>query len=240
MLDDWSIPSAKSETAKPQAKPQASAPSMLDDWTSASQAAPKSAPSLLDDWAVPVTKPKSEETKVKVPAPSMLDQWSSPAPPASKTVTKPASSMLDEWTEPVANPKTGEAKAAAPSMLDQWTAPAQHTKARPSETVVRTTPESTKPKSAVEKSSFLYNPTMPTSMPNSANDTVEPGSTTDRVRDDSNKHMATKEQAKDESSDKKEEEEVKESYKMSKGLKQPPPEAFKEPDPNSLLDAFGF
>ncbi|KEQ58035.1 WD40 repeat-like protein [Aureobasidium melanogenum CBS 110374] len=29
-------------------------------------------------------------------------------------------------------------------------------------------------------------------------------------------------------------------YKLPKGLKQPPPEAFKEPDPNSLLDAFGF
>ena len=27
---------------------------------------------------------------------------------------------------------------------------------------------------------------------------------------------------------------------MPKGLKPPPPEAFKEPDANSLLDAFGF
>jgi hypothetical protein len=52
--------------------------------------------------------------------------------------------------------------------------------------------------------------------------------------------VETKEQTKDESPDMKEDKKAEESYKLPKGLKQPPPEAFKEPDSNSLLDAFGF
>jgi hypothetical protein len=241
LLDDWTVPSTRSEPAKAQTRPQASAPSMLDDWTSAPQATPKSAPSLLDDWAVPVTKPKSEETQAKLPAPSMLDQWSSPAPPALKAVVKPVSSMLDEWTVPVAKPKTEDTKAAARSILDQWAIPAQsspeETPSRPEE---QTTPVPTKSESAAKRSSFLANPTMPTSMPNSAEDAVEQGSTTDGVRGDSNTQVESKEQTKDKSPDMKEDKKAEESYKMPKGLKQPPPEAFKEPDPNSLLDAFGF
>jgi hypothetical protein len=241
LLDDWTAPSAKSETAKTQTKPKVSAPSMLDNWTSAPQATPKSAPCLLDDWAVPVTKPKSEETQAKVPAPSVLDQWSSPAPPVLKTVMKPALDMLDEWTAPVVKPKNEEIKAASPSMLDQWTIPARSpSKVTLSKSEQQTTVASTKSESAVKRSSSLADPTMPTSMPNSADDVVEHGSTAGDIRGDSNTQAETKEQTKHESLDMKEDKKAEEPYKLPKGLKQPPPEAFKEPDPNSLLDAFGF
>ncbi|KAI4852859.1 hypothetical protein E4T44_01217, partial [Aureobasidium sp. EXF-8845] len=224
LLDDWTVPSVKSETANAQTKSKASAPSMLDDWTSVPHARPKPAPSLLDGWAVPVTKPKSEKTLAEVPAPSML-----------------ASSMLDEWTTPVVKPKNVETKAAAPSMLDQWTIPVQSSsKETLSKSEDQTTDVPTRSGSAVKRSSFLANPTMPTSMPNSADDTVEQGSTADGVRGDSDTQVETKEQTKDESLDMNEDKKAEESFKLPKGLKQPPPEAFKEPDPNSLLDAFGF
>jgi hypothetical protein len=250
LLDDWTVPPAKSEPVKSQTTSQASAPSMLNDWTPAPRATPKPAPSLLDDWAVPVTKPASKEVPAKA-APSMLDQWTSLTPPSSKSATKQVPSMLDDWTAPVAKPKIEAPKPAAPSMLDQWTVPAQSTSEAKSSQSNKHEIQAPVPSEPTVKTSFLANPTMPTSMPNSADDDAKQDEMTS-VRGDSNMQSSPKERAedktvankldpeKDADTDKKEEKKVEESYKMPKGLKQPPPEAFKEPDPNSLLDAFGF
>jgi hypothetical protein len=223
---------------------------MLNDWTPAPRATPKPAPSLLDDWAVPVTKPASKEVPAKA-APSMLDQWTSLTPPSSKSATKQVPSMLDDWTAPVAKPKIEAPKPAAPSMLDRWTVPAQSTSEAKSSQSNKHEIQAPVPSEPTVKTSFLANPTMPTSMPNSADDDAKQDEMTS-VRGDSNMQSSPKERAedktvankldpeKDADTDKKEEKKVEESYKMPKGLKQPPPEAFKEPDPNSLLDAFGF
>jgi hypothetical protein len=222
---------------------------MLDDWTSRPQTTSKPAPSLLDDWAVPTTKPKSEEVQAKVSAPSMLDQLSSPTPPAPKFVAKPAQSMLDEWNAPVAKPKIDAPKAAPPSLLDEWTAPAQpYAKSAIEISDEKETLAPSQSESTIESSSFLANPTMPTSMPNSADDGARADGVTVFVQNDRNTQGEPKtepgiaSQVPDLASRKTDVEEAKveEPYKMPKGLKQPPPEAFKEPDPNSLLDAFGF
>ncbi|KAI4764718.1 hypothetical protein E4T52_03157 [Aureobasidium sp. EXF-3400] len=249
LLDGWTASPAQSKATDSQPKQQASAPSMLDDWTSPSQATSKPAPSLLDDWAVPTTKPKSEEVQAKVSAPSMLDQWSSPTPPAPKPVIEPAPSMLDEWTAPVAKPKTDAPKAAPPSLLDEWTVPAQPSpKPAVSISDEKETLAPSQSEPTIESSSFLANPTMPTSMPNSADNGARADGVTVDVQDDRSSQGEPKNepentaQVPDLASQKTDVEEAKveESYKMPKGLKQPPPEAFKEPDPNSLLDAFGF
>lgn len=249
LLDGWTAAPAQPKMAESQPKRQASAPSMLDDWTSPPQTTSKPAPSLLDDWAVSTTRAKSEEDQAKVSAASMLDQWSSPTPPAPKPVVEPAPSMLDEWTAPVAKPKTDAPKAAPPSMLDEWTVPAQPSpRSAVSISGKNETLAPSQPEPNIESSSFLANPTMPTSMPNSADDKARADRVTVNVQDDRSSQGEPKNepenaaQAPDLASQKTDVEEAKveESYKMPKGLKQPPPEAFKEPDPNSLLDAFGF
>ena len=250
LLDDWTAPPTKPQAAETKPQPKGQAPSMLDGWISAPQVPLKPAPSLLDDWAGPAAKANPEKTPTKAPAPSMLDQWASPAPPASKAVVKLAPSMLDEWTAPVAKPKVEAAKAEPPSMLDQWTAPAQPvSKAACSGLDERENLISAQPKSAVKSSSFLANPTMPTSMPNSVDDEVKPNETAINVRDEHKDQSESKNEEKDAAqkenitsqiNDVEENKKEEESFKMPKGLKQPPPEAFKEPDPNSLLDAFGF
>lgn len=250
LLDDWAAPPKKSQTAETQPKSKAPAPSMLDDWTSAPQATPKPAPSLLDDCALPTAKSKPEEIQAKAPAPSMLDQWTSPVQYTPEKVIKPAPSMLDEWTAPVPKPKAEAPTAEPPSMLDQWTVPARSsTTTAISKSDEQRTPTLAPSESASGKSSFLANPTMPTSMPNFADDEAKPDETTSQVRDEvqvqpesnkKGKDAAQREEFTSQAPDPKEDKKVVESYKMPKGLKQPPPEAFKEPDPNSLLDAFGF
>jgi hypothetical protein len=159
--------------------------------------------------------------------------------------------MLDDWTAPVAKPKIEAAKAAAPSMLDQWNVPAQSIFEAKSSQSDKHEIQPPVPSEPTVKTSFLANPIMPTSMPISADDDAKQDETTS-VRGDSNMQTDLKgkvedktvvnkpDPEKDADTDKKEEKKVEESYKMPKGLKQPPPEAFKEPDPNSLLDAFGF
>ncbi|KAI4734859.1 hypothetical protein E4T50_14619 [Aureobasidium sp. EXF-12298] len=249
LLDDWIAPPTKSKTTETQ--PKTSAPSMLDNWSSVPQPASKPAPSLLDDWATPIAKPKTENAKVVSSTPSMLDQWSSPSPSAPKAVANPPSSMLDEWTAPVAKPSIESAKAAPPSLLDRWTVPPVSSKPVPTVPDQLKAPIVTSSESAVEGSQFLANPTMPTSMPNSANDDAKPGETMVIIQD----HGASKSEPNGNESQNEEDpkaetqkssktgkmgDEKVEEYKLPKGLKQPPPEAFKEPDPNSLLDAFGF
>jgi hypothetical protein len=253
LLDDWTVPPAKLESMKSQTKSKESAPSMLHDWNPAPKATPKPAPSLLDDWAVPVTKPQPKEVPVKV-APSMLDQWTSPTPPTSKPVAEQVPSMLDYWIAPVAKPNTEGPKAAAPSLLDQWTLPAQSLSEAKSSQSDKHEIQGPVPSEPIVKTSFLANPTMPTSMPNSSVD-VDGGKrdeTTDSVRGGSNIQLEPKDEKRDAEQvlehdtnkspkgDVKKDKKTEEVYKMPKGLKQPPPEAFKEPDPNSLLDAFGF
>lgn len=250
LLDDWTAPPTKPQAAETKPQTKAPAPSMLDDWTSAPPTTSKPAPSLLDEWAVPAAKSNPEKTPAKAPAPSMLDQWTSPAPPASKAIVQPAPSMLDEWTAPVAKPKVEAPKAEPPSLLDQWTAPAQPvSKATSSGLDERGSLIPAQPKSAVKSSSFLANPTMLTSMPNSADDEVKPDETAINVRDEHKDQSESKKEEEDtalkekitsQKNDVEEDKKEEESFKMPKGLKQPPPEAFKEPDPNSLLDAFGF
>ncbi|CAD0083638.1 unnamed protein product [Aureobasidium vineae] len=138
-------------------------------------------------------------------------------------------------------------------MLDQWTAPAAPSPgplpAVPDEqkTVIPTPTES-----AGEVSSFLANPTMPTSMPNSTTDDAQQDGTLVSGGDRADPKQETKDEeskshqelnvGKKEATKTggQEEKKAEEEYKLPKGLKQPPPEAFKEPDPNSLLDAFGF
>jgi hypothetical protein len=253
LLDDWTVPPAKSEPVKSQTKSKASAPSMLDDWSTAPKPAPKPAPSLLDDWAVPVTNPEPKEVPVKA-APSMLDQWTSPTPPTSKPVAKQAPSMLDDWTAPVATLKTEAPNAAAPSLLDQWTVPAQSISEAKSSQPDKQEIQATVPSEPTVETPFLANPTMPTSMPNSSDDVdgVKQDEMRDNVRGDSNmqtdpkdekedtEHVTDLDTNKSSKKDVKEDKTVEDSYKMPRGLKQPPSEAFKEPDPNSLLDAFGF
>lgn len=250
LLDDWAAPPQEPQTAETQAKPKTSAPSMLDEWTSAPQATSKPAPSLLDQWAVPTAKAKIEGTQAKGPAPSMLDQWTSPAPPAQKSVVEAAPSMLDEWAVPVAKSKTEVPRTEPPSMLDQWTVSPQSSTAKPAPgSDERKPPASTQSESAAEKSSFLTNPTMPISMPNSAIDEPKPDQSAINIRDDDRMQVESKNEEKDVAqatgivlpeNDVEEPKKVEETFKMPKGLKQPPPEAFKEPDPNALLDAFGF
>jgi hypothetical protein len=256
LLDDWAVPPAKSEPVKSQTKSKVSAPSMLDDWTQVPKVTPKPAPSLLDDWAVPVTKSAPKEVPVKA-APSMLDQWSAPAQPESKPVAEQMPSMLDQLTAPVAKPKlpsTEGPKAAAPSLLDHWTVLAQsisEAKSSQSDKHEVQAPVSSEP---TVKTSFLANPTMPTSMPNSSDDVdaVRQDETADNIQGDINIKLELKDEKKNTEqvvghdtdqrpkNDVEEKKKADEVYKMPKGLKQPPPEAFKEPDPNSLLDAFGF
>ena len=157
--------------------------------------------------------------------------------------------MLDEWTAPVAKPKTDAPKAAPPSLLDEWTVPAQPSpKSVVSISDQNQTLAASQSEPTMESSSFLANPTMPTSMPNSAEDGARADEVTVIVQDDRNTpgqpetEPENAAQVPDLASQKTDVEEAKveEPYKMPKGLKQPPPEAFKEPDPNSLLDAFGF
>ncbi|KAH0408140.1 hypothetical protein KCU90_g22234, partial [Aureobasidium melanogenum] len=206
----------------------------------------------LDDWAVPAAKPKMEDAKAESSTPSMLDQWTSPAPFASKTVAEPPASMLDEWTAPVAKPTIESAEAAPPSLLDQWTT-VSPVSSNPVPTVAEQLKEPvvTSSESAVKSSQFLANPTMPTSMPNSANDDARPDDTTVNVQDNgapkselSEKELQNNKDSRAETQETSQTgkmgDEKAEEYKLPKGLKQPPPEAFKEPDPNSLLDAFGF
>ena len=167
-----------------------------------------------------------------------------------ETVVKPAPSMLDEWTAPVPKPKVEAPKAEPPSMLEQWTVPAQSSTATAiSKSEEQKTPTLAPSGSTSERSSFLANPTMPTSMPNSADDEAKPDDTASQVRDEVRVQPESKQEEEDaaqredfapQKHDVKEDKKVEESYKMPKELKQPPPEAFKEPDPNSLLDAFGF
>ncbi|KAI4716378.1 hypothetical protein E4T48_07421 [Aureobasidium sp. EXF-10727] len=251
LLDDWTAPSATPKVTKPQS--ESAAQSMLDNWTTAPKPASKPPSSLLDDWTVPNAKPKVEDIKDKSSAPSMLDQWSSPVPSTPRTVAEPAPSMLDEWTVPVAKPTDGAPKAPPPSMLDQWTAPAA-----PSSEPISTIQDKQKmvsstPRDSPDKaSSFLANPTMPTSMPNSANDDAQQdemtvgeqdsaGSKTEakgeKLKNYEDPRVVIKETARIGGQNMNKAEEERE---LPKGLKQPPPEAFKEPDPNSLLDAFGF
>ncbi|CAD0040620.1 unnamed protein product [Aureobasidium pullulans] len=111
-------------------------------------------------------------------------------------------------------------------MLEEWTAPS----AKPSK------PEAAAP-------SFLDNPTMPTSMPNSAEDQIEEEESRGIHDNDDDAKTEPRNGASEEKHDAKSDavgKKAEEEHKMPKGLKQPPPEAFKEPDPNSLLDAFGF
>lgn len=251
LLDDWTAPPAKPKATETQSK--ASTPSMLDSWTSTPRPAFKPVPSLLDDWAGPVAKPKTESAKFESSAPSMLDQWSSPASSTSKTVPKPPSSMLGEWTAPVAKPSIASTKVAPPSLLDQWTVPPQPSETVPTKADQPKEPVVAQSESAVEKSSFLANPTMPTSMPNSINDDAKLDETTLDVHDNGTpksegvgsdkepqKKEGTKVDAQEGLKNGRISDEKADEYKLPKGLKQPPPEAFKEPDPNSLLDAFGF
>ncbi|THY98521.1 hypothetical protein D6C92_02821 [Aureobasidium pullulans] len=235
MLDQWSVPERPKQTTNP-------APSMLDNWMPPSQPVSKPAPSLLDDWTAHPAKPKVEEPKA--PAPSMLDQWSTPVPAAPKPVSKPGSCMLDEWTTPVSKPVTDITKAAPPSMLDQWTEPAPAPpKAAPSMLEEWTTPSAKPSKPEAAAPSFLDNPTMPTSMPNSAEDQIEEEESRGIHDNDDDAKTEPRNGASEEKHDAKSDavgEKAEEEHKMPKGLKQPPPEAFKEPDPNSLLDAFGF
>ncbi|KAH0334991.1 WD40 repeat-like protein, partial [Aureobasidium melanogenum] len=249
LLDDWTAPLAKPKATETQSK--ASTPSMLDSWTSTPRPTSKPVPSLLDDWAGPVAEPKTESAKVESSTPSMLDQWSSSVNSTSKTVAKPPSSMLDEWTAPVQKPSIASTEVAPPSLLDQWTVPSHSPKPvptvveQPKETVVASS------ECAVETPPFLANPTMPTSMPNSTNDDPKGDERTLNVHDSGalNSGTSDKEPRKKEGSGVDAQEVSKtgrisdekgDEYKLPKGLKQPPPEAFKEPDPNSLLDAFGF
>lgn len=249
LLDDWTAPPTKSKAIETQAK--ASAPSILDNWSSAPQPATKPAPSLLDDWAMPATKAKPEEARAESSTPSMLDQWSSPTPSTSKTVAKPASSLLDEWTVPVAKPSIESSRGAPPSMLDQWTTSSPSSKSALAVSEEVKASVVAPPESAAKVTPFLANPTMPTSMPNSANDDANQDETKINVNDDGvskpksdngasqNNEYTKANGQKDLKIGRKGDEKV-EEYKLPKGLKQPPPEAFKEPDPNSLLDAFGF
>lgn len=249
LLDDWTAASTKSRPEETQ--PKASAPSMLDGWSSAPQPASKPAPSLLDNWAMPAAKPKMEEAKAESSTPSMLDQWSSPTPSTSKIVAKPAPSMLDEWSAPVAKSSIEFSRAAPPSMLDQWTTPSPSTKPARQAPDEAQEPVVAASESAAKVTPFLANPTMPTSMPNSANDDANQDETTVNVHDngaskskpddeDSLNNEDTKAKGQGDSRIGRKDDEKEEEYKLPKGLKQPPPEAFREPDPNSLLDAFGF
>ncbi|KAI5195420.1 hypothetical protein E4T39_08237 [Aureobasidium subglaciale] len=250
MLDQWATPERPKQPTKP-------APSMLDSWSSPSEPVSRPVTSLLDEWNVPSNNSKAEKPQATIAVPSLLDQWTSPTPSASKPVVKQPSSMLDEWTAPASKPVTKAEKAEPPSMLDQWTAPAPAVPSAPSAPSVPDPPAAELPTTMLEEGTrnghkppaFLNDPTMPTSMPNSAKDVETQGEVnadTSSVQRDGDgppneRDVDVREESVVEEGPKtKNDDDAENTSKLPKGLKQPPPEAFKEPDPNSLLDAFGF
>jgi hypothetical protein len=230
MLDDWMPPSKPAPSTTP---------SLLDDWLPQSQPVPKAAPSLLDDWTTPIAKAKSNEPQAT--APSMLDQSISPPPAAKQQITKPPPSILDDWAEPVSKAPIQATKIL--SVDDSTASKIIFTTSAPLNTAGPSSLPSERTKSTNEVPEFLNFPTMPTSMPNSAGE--------ERVLETPNngtKDLLTlKERAengggKQQSKQNEEENAAKTPAEDSKPWKsqKPPPKEFKEPDPNSLLDAFGL
>ncbi|KAI5211485.1 hypothetical protein AUEXF2481DRAFT_1472 [Aureobasidium subglaciale EXF-2481] len=247
MFDQWATAELPKQTTKP-------APSMLDSWSAPSKPVSRPATSLLDEWSVSPASSKAET----IAAPSLLDQWTSPTPSVSKPIAKQPASMLDEWATPASKPVPKVEKVEPPSMLDQWTTPAPTVPSAlsisPAPGPAAAEPPTVMPDRGtgndhMPPAVFLNNPTMPTSMPNSADELEKQVESYEQTPSDPEEAGVTSrgnvvvDGAEDNArggSEGKCESTVDNTYKLPKGLKQPPPEAFKEPDPNSLLDAFGF
>ncbi|KAH0337216.1 hypothetical protein KCU81_g8240, partial [Aureobasidium melanogenum] len=110
--------------------------------------------------------------------PSMLDQWSSSVP-LPKTIANSPYSMFDESAVPIAKPIIEDTKLALPLLPKQWTE--LPVSSRPAPAVIDRLKESVVElsDSAFESPAFLAKPTIPISMPSSADDKKSESKDTD-------------------------------------------------------------
>ena len=238
MLDDFAVP--------PQSKSRAPATSMLDDWDTtavpAKDAAPRSmladydhvsppktsmpARSLLDEYDTSAQTKKSQAPK------SMLDDWGT-TPGPSDSDAAPVRSMLDDFNAPVPLKKE---KPQPRSMLDGFenaTVPAESAVVETKPSEGRDLPTKTnRQKDDNSKNGNVYSE-------QKADEGIMPRADAEieKSRDidlSSEIPVTTNGKPKEEVKEKEQEKE-----KDNKESKQAPTQ-FREPDPNSLLDAFGF
>lgn len=211
------------DMAKPMT-PDGAPRSMLDSWgmTESKKAEPATTPaaprSMLDDWDGQVSQPKKQMPAA--PARSMLDDFDMDPKPKKHTPAAPARSMLDDWGAPESRPKTQTSQP--PSMLDDYnmsdSKPAKKEVSAPARSMLDDwSSESPRSDAQVKKEV-----TSDSSLPNDE----KTANGNDRKVDDQ-KSQSTDPTKKEKKSSQKEQEQKK-------------PTQFKEPDPNSLLDAFGF
>ncbi|GAB7354945.1 hypothetical protein MBLNU459_g5562t2 [Dothideomycetes sp. NU459] len=179
--------------------------------------APDVAPrSMLDDWGV-TQNTKQESAPISAPTHSLLDEYDSQPKKQEATAPAPARSMLDDWDMSGAKAKT-QTNEPRP-IVDEY-----------SMTDARATKQSPAP--AVRSMLDDWSSRPPRSESKKVPDEAKFGSampSQTAISGTANDHETSNAES-----------EKKGGHRSSEAPEKKKPTQFKEPDPNSLLDAFGF
>lgn len=221
------------DIAKPKT-PDVTSRSMLDDWGMTEAKKPDSATkppatrSMLDDWGTQDTQPTKKASVA--PARSMLEEWgAADSQPQKQETAKPAPiarSMLDDWDMPESKPKTQVTQSR--SMLDDYS-------------MSDTKPKKEEVTSATRSMLDDWSSESPRSEARAEKEAKPDTSVSNEKPPINGNERAGADKASADSGNEEKQALLKEQEnKVKKEREKKKPTQFMEPDPNSLLDAFGF